>query len=84
MKSAEGFHRSLGGLIDSWCDRRCLSALRCILQGYPLSSGLTDDWANLLHALENVRSFARDELTIEEKQIVGELITDVQRVVYRT
>ncbi len=74
---------SVAALVDSWCERRCLSALKFILQGYPLSSGLTDDWGNLLKALEDVRAFARDELTEEETKTVGELIGFVSRIVYR-
>jgi hypothetical protein len=48
-----------------------------------MSSGLTDDWANLLKALEDVRAFTRDELTEEEARILGELIVFAQRIVYR-
>ena len=70
-------------LVDSWCERRCLSALRFILQGYPLSSGLTDDWANLLKALEDVRAFSREDITDGDSKTLGDLIVFVQRVVYR-
>lgn len=82
-ESPENFHKSLAALVDSWCERRCMLALKFILQGYPLSSGLTDDWANLLKALEDVRAFARDELTEEEAKTLGELVVFVQRIVYR-
>ncbi len=68
-------------LVGGWCDRR---SLRAILLGWPLSSGLTDDWGNLLDALEKVRAFARDELTEVETRAVEDLIHDVQRVVHRT
>jgi hypothetical protein len=44
-------------LVGGWCDRRSLRALRAILSGWPLSSGPTDDWGNLLDALEKVRAF---------------------------
>ena len=40
--------KSIKILVDQWCERRCLTALKYILQGWPLSSGLTDDWAELL------------------------------------
>jgi hypothetical protein len=83
IMSPENFHKSLTALVDSWCERRCLSALKFILQGYPLSSGLTDDWANLLKALEDVRAFARDELTQEDAKILGDLIVSTQQIVYR-
>jgi hypothetical protein len=71
-------------LVDGWCDRRSLRALREILSGWPLSSGLTDDWGNLLDALEKVRAFARDELTENEARVVEDLIHDVQRVILQT
>jgi hypothetical protein len=82
-ESAEIFHKSLTALVDSWCERRRLPALRFILQGYPMSSGLTDDWTNLLKALEDVRAFAHNELTEEEAKTVGELIGFVSRIAYR-
>ncbi len=68
-------------LVGAWCDRRSLRALRAILSGWPLTSGLTDDWGNLLDALEKVRAFARDELTENEARAVEDLIHEVQRVV---
>jgi hypothetical protein len=71
-------------LVASWCDRRCLKALRAILAGYPLSSPLTDGWGDLLKALQDVRAFARDELTEAERATVDECIRAVERVVYRT
>lgn len=74
---------STKNLVDAWCDRRCLIALRFILQGYPLSSPLTDSWFDLLKALENVRAFASDEINTEEKQTVNALITSVNHVIYR-
>ncbi len=71
-------------LVDGWCERRSLRALRAILSVWPLTSGLTDDWGNLLDALEKVRAFARDELTENEARVVEDLIHDVQQVVHRT
>ena len=68
-------------LVAAWCDRRCLRALRAVLSGWPLSGGLTDNWADLLDALEKVRAFARNELTEDEARAVEDLIHDVQRVV---
>jgi hypothetical protein len=82
-RSAANPLESVKTLIDAWCERRCLSALRHILQGYPLHNSMTDGWADLLRALEDVRTFAKDQLTEEEKQIVNELIGSISRVVYR-
>ena len=84
ISSLEDFHRALAALVDSWCDRRCLSALRCILHGYPLTSGLTDDWANLLKAMGDVRALAHEDITEEESKALGQLIVFVQRIVYRS
>lgn len=70
-------------LVVGWCDRRCLRALRAILSGWPLSSGLTDDWGNLLDALEKIRAFAREELTESEARAVEDLIHDLQQLLNR-
>ena len=70
-------------LVDAWCDRRCLNALRLALRGYPLSSPLTDGWGDLLLALQDVRAFARTELTDSEQATLDECIRTVERVVYR-
>jgi hypothetical protein len=71
-------------LVAGWCDRRCLKALRAILAGYPLSSPFTDGWGDLLRALQDVRAFARDELTEAERTTVDQCIRAVERAVSRT
>ena len=83
-QTADEILRSVKDLVNAWCDRRCLSALKFILQGYPLASPLTDGWADLLKALEDVQAFAGDEIIASERQITGELIRAVHRIVYRT
>jgi hypothetical protein len=75
--------KDVEGLTNAWCDRRCLNALRFILQGWPLSSGLTDDWAQLLDALKSVRASAKHELTPQELEVVGQLIPSIEKIVYR-
>ena len=75
--------RRVEALLNLWCERRSLRALRWALQGWPLSAGLTDEWASLLLALQNVRVFAREELTATELRSVDELVSDVQQIVYR-
>jgi hypothetical protein len=70
-------------LVGAWCDRRALDALRAILQAWPLTSGLTDDWGNLRTALERVRALARADLTEEERRMVDDLIHEVQTVIDR-
>ena len=71
-------------LINSWCDRRCLRALRAILRGYPLTAPLTDGWGELLLALLDVRAFARDELIQSERNAVDECINTIERVMPAT
>lgn len=70
-------------LVEAWCDRRCYIALRYILSGYPIPSPLTDSWAALLDALQNVRAFAGEEITEEEKLKVNELIALITSLVFR-
>jgi len=67
-------------LINAWCDRRCLRALRAVLRGYPMTSPLTDGWDELLLALLDVRAFARDELTQGERAFVDRCIATIERV----
>ena len=75
---------NLQRLVEAWCDRRCLRALRNILPGYPLISPLSDGWSELLIALQDVRAFARDELTAEEQEIAGGLHSSGRSAVHRT
>lgn len=75
---------TLRSLIEAWCDRRALGALRFILRGYPLGNSLTDGFADLMIALKDVRAFARADLTPEELVKVEECIRVVERLVYRT
>ena len=75
---------SIQRLVEAWCDRRCLRALRNILRGYPLVSPLGDGWGELLIALQDVRAFARDELTAEEFRVLEDCIRAVDTTVHRT
>ena len=74
---------TLQRLVEAWCDRRCLRALRAILRGYPLTSPLTDGWAELLTALQDVRAFARSELTEAERTTVDDCIRVVEAALHR-
>lgn len=42
MENNAELFRVLQSLTEAWCDRHCLMALRHMLQGYPLTSPLTD------------------------------------------
>ena len=77
------FLSALRGLIEGWCDRRCLGELSTILPGYLGLNGLTDGWAGLYEALKNVRAFSRDTLPQEELELINQLIRAAERVVYR-
>jgi hypothetical protein len=81
IENSSQFFSVLQSLIDAWCDRRCLGALRRILAAYPMVSGLTDEWGELAIALENVRAFARDQITGAELQLVEEAIVFARRAV---
>jgi len=83
IASNEELLRKLRGLIEAWCDRRCLLALRAILNGYPLTSPMTDSWGELLKALQDVRAFARNELTETERGDIEECIGIVNRVLHQ-
>ena len=74
---------TLQNLIEGWCARRCLRALRAILRGYPLTSPLTDGWFELLTALQDVRAFARSELIDAERTTVEDCIRVVETVLRR-
>jgi len=69
----------LDHLVDGWCGRRALGPLRCILQGYPLLSGLSDEWHQLRAALRDVRALGRDVLTPEERESVDQALREVER-----
>jgi len=48
-------------LIDAWCDRRSLKALKAVLRVYPPPPVLIDGWHELLLGLQDVRATAQDE-----------------------
>ena len=75
--------RIVADLVDGWCDRRCLRALRQILQAWPLASGLTDELGELLAALERVRAFAKQDLTDDDLVRVEQAIHQVGLLVVR-
>jgi hypothetical protein len=69
-------------LVDRWCDRRDLKALRLILSGWPRVSGLTDEWAQLIEALRSLR--AEGHLPEDERATIEQLLVEVERIVYRS
>ncbi|MGH7283144.1 MAG: hypothetical protein ACRELY_16585 [Polyangiaceae bacterium] len=83
MSKSTKIIETVAHLIDQWCERRCLRALRHILRAWPLHSGLTDEWGELLTALERVRAFAKSELTEEEQAQLEEGIHETAQIVHR-
>jgi hypothetical protein len=82
-QNESSFFDTLRSLVEAWCDRRCLVALRFILQAYPMPSQLTDSWGELEIALANVRAFARNELTVSELQSVEDAIRTIRKAMGR-
>ena len=64
-------------LVDQWCERRSLSALRQILSAWPSPLALTDDWGQLREALRTLLAVARSELTPEDVDDVEEAIVAI-------
>jgi hypothetical protein len=70
-------------LIDGWCAKRNLEALRLVLPAYPLVNGLTDEWAELNTALRQVRISCREQLDPEEMDVLVAVIHEVQKALDR-
>jgi hypothetical protein len=62
----------LDQLIDGWCERRALQPLRVVLAGYPLVTGLTDEWATLYATIRELKGLAPGVLRPEESAAVAE------------
>jgi|WetSurMetagenome_2_1015567.scaffolds.fasta_scaffold797118_1 hypothetical protein len=69
-------------LIDAWCERRAIRALRILLPAWP-HNGLTDGVAELADALRGVRARARTELTDEEVAQLSTALGTYDRVVHQ-
>lgn len=73
---------TLARLIDAWCDRREVGALSTLLPAYTSNNGLTDGWADVMHALKRLRG--RRDLPEDERAAISRLTVAVERAVYRT
>lgn len=73
--------RDISLLVDSWCERRALRALREMLGGLPVVPGTSDEWPDVRDALKAVRDFASHELTAEERATIERLIGEVDALV---
>ena len=73
------FLEALKGLIDGWCERRCLTPLSKVLGPYLSFNGMTDGWAELAFALKSIRALDGEHLSSKESETADDLIraTDV-------
>ena len=62
----------LDHLINRWCERRALRPLRYLLDAYPGVLAHTDQQFELVEALKKVKALCRDDLTQEERHLVGQ------------
>ena len=62
----------LDHLINGWCERRALRPLRYLLDAYPGVLAHTDQHFELVEALKKVKALCRDDLTQEERHLVGQ------------
>ena len=69
---------TLDELIDGWCERRALNALRLVLPGYHSVNGLTDGWQQLYEALRDVRATCTDEFENEEREKLNQAIVGIE------
>jgi hypothetical protein len=83
MTNTNDIFTKIDKLIDAWCERRGLKPLRVILRSYPLASGLTDEWGELLESLKDIKGLCGSELPNEEKKALVELVNAVEAMVYR-
>jgi hypothetical protein len=61
-----------------------LKALKAILRVYPPAPALTDEWSELLVGLQDVRAFAAEELTPEERRLLDDCIRAVESALHMT
>lgn len=77
IRSTADLAAAIDTLVDAWCDRRALGALRQILGGWPSPVRLTDDWAELRKALRNVLGVARRDLTAAEIETIQDAVAAI-------
>jgi hypothetical protein len=78
MTGSTKIFTTLDELIDGWCERRALKALRLTLPGYHSVNGLTDGWQQLYAALRDVRATCKDELNKEEREKLNGVIVSIE------
>jgi hypothetical protein len=84
MSDSRQVLNSVAALVDAWCEERKLRCLRFILQAFPLTTGITDDWSELALQLRNVETYCVDDLSEEELAQVRALARDAEKNIHRT
>jgi hypothetical protein len=64
---------------DSWCERRAIKPLQCLLRAYPAPLIHTDQKHQLLEALRDVKGLHRVDLTEDELRQIVELHNALER-----
>jgi hypothetical protein len=77
------FLHTLKALADTWCERRALRPLHRFLGGYLALNGLTDGYADLEVALQDVLAFGKGDFTEEERAEIKRLLIHTRAIVYR-
>jgi len=82
IENFDEFKVTVNQLIDSWCEKRKLCALRFILQSWPFCTGLTDEWGELLTSLKSIRAMCIEDITEEELQKIDLLVIHIERALF--
>jgi hypothetical protein len=72
----------LRDLIEAWCDRRCLNALKHVLPAYLSFNGGIEGWSMLWSAVRNARTFAHDELTDGDLEVICGIVRTAKEIIY--
>ena len=80
--SFDDANKIVSDLIDTWCERRAIRALRILLPAWP-HNRLTDGVADLADALRGVRARAKKELTDDEVTRLSTALGIYDRAVHR-
>jgi hypothetical protein len=68
----KAFFDDLRGLIEVWCERRCLQSLSLVLTAYNSFNSMTDSWGELLKALKAL-ALVREALPPSEPATIGDI-----------
>jgi hypothetical protein len=83
FQSNEEFFTALRQQIGRWCDERRLRELALLLPAYTAFAGLTDSWAALFEASKATRAIGREKFSAAEWELLNDLISAAERVVFR-